>query len=186
MSAGLTYQDGIFRINELSIEDFLSKLDAARRELSINNPGIICDPETFAEFYAEHLKCTEPVRVLARHWDISTRTTDELLLFYYFVPNYDQDTRPKFRKNPETPSELEFKTEMALEKLAVPPEIKVVYGLGAPGSVSCDDDEIWNDYMEKVRNSVAKELKKIFPEGTKFQIEYSNFAVKNETEYYSL
>jgi hypothetical protein len=186
MPAKLTYQDGIFRIHDLSIEDFLPKLAEARRELGINNPGITSDPETFGRFYAEHLKCTEPVRVIARHWDISTRTTDELLLFYYFVPDYDQDTRPKFRKNPKTESELEFRTEMALEKLPVPPEIKVVYGLGASGSVSCDDEDIWNDYIERVSDSVSSQLKEVFPKGTRFQVEFSNFAVKYETEYYML
>ena len=54
MSARLTYQDGIFRINDLSIEDFLSKLAAARRELGISNPGITGDPETFARFYSAY------------------------------------------------------------------------------------------------------------------------------------
>jgi hypothetical protein len=186
MSAKLTYQDGIFRINDLSLEDFLSKLAAARRELGISNPGITCSPETFARFYAEHPKCTEPVRVLARCRDIPIEEADELLLFYCFVPDYDQDTRPMFRKSPKTKSELEFKTQMALEKIPVPPEIKVVYGLGAPCSVSCDDDGIWNDYTEKVRYGIENQLKKVFLEGTKFQIEYSNFAVRNETEYFNL
>lgn len=188
-------------VNEMSVEEYLNKLDKLRSELeelgfSLINPTIECDLASFVKFYVTHQKCTEPIRVIVRPPSLyeyyselgNLKKDGEIRLIYSYLPDFPDERRVQ-RGDPWTPSPREVTMNTVTPykvKVPKPKEIVIIHGIGAPGRIECKDPTVWNSYTNLIKNDVKGTLSQLqFPKGTKLEISYE-FPIIDPVELYEL